>query len=718
MASPKSNLIPIEEDTLSKNPRTFKGYTSAEKRRLFPIYDTLKIRSVNDLHNYISIFGEKFDIGSCVKTKKEKEEEEAKEAQEAEAKEEQEKLVRDGKVDYKKLEDEADRLEAEAAKEAKAKQEKEAIPGPLDKYEGVFLGSPTHLIELPHIPVTYQTRKDFDKLYLSDMNDKEKKIMRKLYMFIFGDQLLNTVSPDFADLRIAFTNLSPYEKVPCHQNTALLEALKKSIQSRIKLLKEEIKQLETAFMGPNLNIDMKTKLLFNLTTFLDVLIAKKRHCILYSAEGDLTVKAEDNDWIYRFLKNHWIRLHSEKVPETEDEKKKYYEEIRDSVDVAKKGEQPSQDAYNDMLRYALQEYNNMEAIRNRETTLMTRLKTPHLLEKVDSVQNSLITSGAPPPKGAAAPSAPAKGGGTPDSIEDIREEMGRVIHTAMNHLKLMKPRDREEALSTTLELLTGKGDTLEQALSSVRAKEPEWHSSTYAALDYKLGSIKGSEPFLQAIKHLLFLKEEELQSMQYEFRDIPYLLKHIEPGQDRFYAVLRRHPSLYEVIPKDILLQSKQDLKSTLKRVEEELPAIYPYSSALLADIYAVEEGPNIRSLGESIFLHIFTSLGPVKKTRAVFDELTIDAHLLERILKQVDTHGPIDVEAEEVKELLRVAHTLPEGIQDKLRKAGPPIEVTVNEKVFIKPSDVHSDGISVGMLFFLYLFIKFANVLDEPSDS
>lgn len=542
--------------------------------------------------------------------------------------------------------------------------------------------------------------------------------MRKLYMFIFGDQLLNTVSPDFADLRIAFTNLSPYEKVPCHQNTALLEALKKSIQSRIKLLKEEIRVLETAFMGPNLNIDVKNKLLFNLTTFLDVLIAKKRHCILYSAEGDLTVKPEDNDWIYRFLKNHWIRLHSEKLPETVDEKKKYYEEIRESVDVAKKGEQPSQDAYNDMLRYALQEYNNMEAIRNRETTLMTRLKTPHVLEKVDSVQHSLITSGAAAPSAAPGAPPPAKGGGTPDSIEDIREEMGRVIHTAMNHLKLMKPRDHEEALSTTLELLTGKGDTLEQALSSVRAKEPEWHSSTYAALDYKLGSIKGSGPFLQAIKHLLFLKEEELQSMQYEFRDIPYLLKHIEPGQDRFYAVLRRHPSLYEVIPKDILLQSKQERKSTLKRVEEELPGIYPYSSALLADIYAVEEGPNIRSLGESIFLHIFTSLGPVKKTRAVFDGLTIDAELLEQILQRIDTHGPIDVEAEKVKDLIRVCDGIPKAIQDKLRNAGPPIEVTVNEKVFVKPSDVDTDGISVGMLFFLYLFIKFANVLDEPSDS
>lgn len=127
MASPKSNLIPIEEDTLSKNPRTFKGYTNAEKRRLFPIFDTLKIRSVNDLHNYISIFGEKFDIGSCVKTKKEKEAQAEKLREEA-AKDEQEKQLRDGKVDYKKLEEEADSLEAEAAKEAKAKLAKEAVP--------------------------------------------------------------------------------------------------------------------------------------------------------------------------------------------------------------------------------------------------------------------------------------------------------------------------------------------------------------------------------------------------------------------------------------------------------------------------------------------------------------------------------------------------------------------------------------------------------------
>jgi hypothetical protein len=137
----------------------------------------------------------------------------------------------------------------------------------LERYDIVFTQPNDDVIPLESHPVTYHTRKEFDKLYLSETDEKGKKLMRKLYMFIFGDQQLNTVTDDFYGLRMAFTNLTPYEKVPCHANTALLDALRVSIESRIKLLKEELKQLQMIYMGPNLNIDVKMKLLSNLTDF-------------------------------------------------------------------------------------------------------------------------------------------------------------------------------------------------------------------------------------------------------------------------------------------------------------------------------------------------------------------------------------------------------------------------------------------------------------------
>jgi len=635
--------------------------------------------------------------------------------------------------------------------------------------------------ELSYEPVTYKTRKDFDELYLKDFSPKEKKIMRDLFTFIFNLKILDTVTdtveyektPDIIPvvkkseldskkekeqekhidkLRIAFTKLSPYDKVPCHKNKALVDGLIKAIQRRICLLKEELTKLRKLFPGPNLDIDIKTELLSNLKTFLYVLKAKNRHCILYSSnQQTIVIKEEENlDWIYYFLRRHWLLLHNANIPKVNNWKDNYFKYIRESVETSKneaeakaklgaKKTHPanSRAAYEDMLKYAIQEYNNLEHIQDAENILFDSLQTgPKSInsvgihtELVDKIFNSKAATREPDytthspdilPKTQFKPLPKIGGSREPDSVEDIRDEISRALHTAQEHLKLLKPHDRERVLKTIIELF-GCDTTLEEAFSFVTSKEPEWHSSMYSAIEFKLGKIKGIEPFLKAIQHVLFLKEEELESLKYIFRDVEPILSDIEAGKDRLSAILRRHPSLYEVIPKDILFQSEKDLKLSLKKIEKELPKIYPYTNALLADIYSIEDGPTIRSLTESIFLHMFTSLRPLYKTKEVFDEVLHACTsecitTMEDILKHVDKKGPLPIEVSHITSLEELIHMIPNKMVHTIANLGLPLEVYVNEKVFIGPTD--GKGIPIGVVFFLYLYIKFHSVLDEPSNS
>jgi hypothetical protein len=71
-----------------------------------------------------------------------------------------------------------------------------------------------------------------------------------------------------------------------------------------------------------------------------------------------------------------------------------------------------------------------------ETVEECQLRT---INEINAVQNGLIVDGKPPPLQSGGDSEPK----ADDTIDDIREEIGRVIHTAMNHLKLLKARDHE-----------------------------------------------------------------------------------------------------------------------------------------------------------------------------------------------------------------------------------------------------------------------------------
>jgi len=659
----------VPSSILKKKPEqipTDKGtspFSKAEKKRLMPIYNTLKLRTIrgSSLHSYISVFGEKFDLKSCVKSNTE------------------------------------DACQELPGHDKKGYTTKPKGKGKLTEYEGVFTEPDDTLTFLIKAPTSYMTRTQFDSLYLEGFDADEKKLMYKLFMFLFGDQTLHAVTGDFDNLRIAFTELSPYEKVPCHENTVLLNALIRAIEQRKANLVKEVTSLERLFPGPNFDIDVKRKLISDLTTFLFVLRAKKRHCILYSTLGaEVVVNVEDNyDWIYHFLRNHWLRLHKNKIPQTNDELDAYYKYIRESVNEAK-DESKKEDtkvAYKDMMDMVLNEYFNLASIEERESKLMNRLKTPHSI-KVDAITKGAIDRKEAPPQVTQA------GGG--DSVEDIREEIQRLLYTANNRIVNLRPSRRLRVSAVLLDVFK---DSLENTFTMTHVQEPDWASSLLTALEYKLKEIPETDDLLRTLEHLLFLKEQESMTLKYEFRDIPHLLENIEPGRDRFHAVLRRHPSLYSVVPKDLLFKSDKDFKNSLQHIEIHLPQIYPYSNALLADIYAIEEGPNIRSLGEAIFLHMFTSLRPLHETRSLFKNLLSKApentkEILETLLRNIDTDENAKSNPPNSKKLFALLKALPKSIHNAFKEG------------------ISISGISMNLLFFLYLFIKFDNVLDEPSNT
>jgi hypothetical protein len=215
------------------------------------------------------------------------------------------------------------------------------------------------------------------------------------------------------------------------------------------------------------------------------------------------------------------------------------------------------------------------------------------------------------------------------------------------------------------------------------------------------------------------------------FKDVPPILKNIEPGKERFQAILSRHPELYETIPRDILFQNKKILSASLAKLEDSLPSIYPYSKALFADIYTSHEEPNIYSTGESLFLYIFTSLNSLRKTKRAFDTLIKNKEntllgIVEELLKKIseETYGNLtnmddSIDPSKVESLVtNIKIDIPSKIQKKLDTIGLPSYVYVKEDKVILSATPTDMSLSMGTLFFLFLFIKYSSVLDEPTDS
>ena len=699
MAEPNSTLREkvTEKKTiqlaLPELPKTLtEGYSKKEKQKLFSLNKTLEIGALraNDLHSYISIFGEHFDLRSCIK-----------------------KVDSDGN---------------ESCKEDPTPQTTNLTKAPepgLSEYEKSFGPDTGEQNLLNSEPITYKRQNEFDKLYLSHISDiKHRKVLRNLFMFIFGNQTLHDVTDQLDTMRIAFTKLNPYEKLPCNSgNEPLWNALKESIEHRLELLTKELKDLKHALPSPNLEVDMKKIQKRDLENFLSVINAKNRQCILYSTTGSgLSVSDEQgNEWVFRLMRKQMEYLHTKDLPKTPEEELASYNEILKSIPNEKAASEDPKEAYKAMLKLAKEEGDSIDAIKARlEALIQGKTLPPKIARRVDSIDRYDSFFGQ------------TGGGEDIEDLDDIKEEIGRVIHTAMEHLKLIKKTKREMVLSTTIESIVGhRRETLSDAILSLSYEEAEWPTSTFSALEFKLGKIPDIEPFLRAVQRLLELKEEEQKTLRYMFKDVPPILKNIEPGKERFQAILSRHPELYETIPRDILFQNKKILSASLAKLEDSLPSIYPYSKALFADIYTSHEEPNIYSTGESLFLYIFTSLNSLRKTKRAFDTLIKNKEntllgIVEELLKKIseETYGNLtnmddSIDPSKVESLVtNIKIDIPSKIQKKLDTIGLPSYVYVKEDKVILSATPTDMSLSMGTLFFLFLFIKYSSVLDEPTDS
>jgi hypothetical protein len=167
------------------------------------------------------------------------------------------------------------------------------------------------------------TTTDFERLYLgwlyadeesSDVNSQgslslspedivlKKSVLKGLFRFIFGTQLLNKATPDsiYKKFRIAYTKFEVEEKLPC-KGSALWNDFKKSLEYRREQVICEIRaaKVTLGFSNEEENesnqyLELKKHLAIGLRDLLDVLEGESP-CFIYGKDDSL-IAQEDSDY--------------------------------------------------------------------------------------------------------------------------------------------------------------------------------------------------------------------------------------------------------------------------------------------------------------------------------------------------------------------------------------------------------------------------------------
>jgi len=157
-----------------------------------------------------------------------------------------------------------------------------------------------------------KTSSDFERLYLGWMNDKQRKnTMKSLFRFIFGNKDISDVTATTYQkkFRIAYTPLTPDDKVPCRDN-ALWDDFRKSLNYRRNIAMCEIGA--RAPLGENnLHIERLKILVPELIHLIDVIDAKEYACMDYGHDETQheveSVEEEKNikslNILHKFIKN-------------------------------------------------------------------------------------------------------------------------------------------------------------------------------------------------------------------------------------------------------------------------------------------------------------------------------------------------------------------------------------------------------------------------------
>ena len=619
----------------------------------------------------------------------------------------------------------------------------------------------------------YKTRREFEKLYLSDSNEDElkkdeKKIMVKLFLFIFSDEPVKKMLGPFSrysedlpeDMAILMrSHLTPFDKIPCKENNKTIWTLfKRCISFRIKKLNNEIGSLQKILPKGNFEYLKKQTLRVQLLRLIHVLDEKNRTCMTFSNQsGNLNIDAVTIG-LLKLIKEAVQKAFNENPNMTRDEQIKQMDELIGKVKVLQyatpsKGE-TNEKIYEGMIEFIKGHFDKLTKIDkdldDLDDTLQT-LKPLPLQMKGGSRVYENVQKFFPQQKSARAAegsNADAEGSNTDADVtglEESEEEYDRVFTTAMTHLDLIKSSDvRKELLDAVCEILGGSD--IESSIEMAVTKKGFSLSATVKQFEGIEVESKHKKSFLRCIETLLEIRDTQMKA----YTPTPDSVK---PGADRYLFTLSKYPSLQKYIPTDFITMSKKQFKKEAIQVKKTLHHIYPYTDTLFEDIHILREQPDPCCLFYKTMLLKRSMTGPsVKKIRMSCKKVVDAIPNCKKILEEVIEEVSVKYVSQPKGDLLFKEITLPKGystLAECIRthiKAVTMLPISIHEKgsnevlgdspflligeddettvihgvrnyaidVTGELKEIRKDEIGIGEIMFLYLYIKCDGHIDD----
>jgi len=535
---------------------------------------------------------------------------------------------------------------------------------------------------------SYKTRKEFEALYLGGLEKDEKKVMIKLFRFIFSNEPVPTLD---SDSTFILKQLPAFYKVPCkadgHQLT-LWKLFKKCIHYRIygsdgkgladgKGLNAELGSLQKILPHENQEYKDKQYLRAQLLRLLSIM-DENGTCITFSDKGGVMSLSKYHSAILELIRKTVKQLITEKLP-TEDTKTKALDALLNEIKNLKELDVDPNAIYDDMLGVVSAMF---------DTFTRTDKSIDVLEEKLKAL--SALT--------------PQKGGAVDD------EEYERVYSTAMEHLSRLN----KNILETVHEILNTSGD-LEDAIEQAAYRKGFSLSSAVKRFE----TIEGAraKSFLRCVQTLIEIKQEQLNTF-----DAPTL----PPGEDRYLQTIESYPTL-KTYTEPLLHLTKAEFAADKKAAEKTLRRMYPYTDALMEDIDIIREKDPCCLFYKAMLLKVPKNARKLcKKAAAIPRCKEIVEEVLEKVsLQQEIMHViPIDIPKGfwPIADIIRNLKV--DGLPITIHK--PIFEEVLGEKPFIlvgngtliivngreidvteEIDEIRREEISLGSLMFLYLYIK-----------
>ena len=576
-------------------------------------------------------------------------------------------------------------LAAEGEKAAPVKEEaaavkEDAVPPAEEDLAEVsdFLGKNNSLRVNSVQSYVYKTRKEFDLLYFpKTMTKEEKKLMFKLFRFIFGD------TRGMIEQSMVNKLITPFDKVPCNQGSQskIWTLFKKCIEYRIHGtegggLTHEITSIKQLLPEENMEVRGKQYLRAQLLRMLHMLDEKWRTCVVFSGAGGELQLSEYHTAILELIRKTVTGLMKKDMPGTQEQLDENYKSLIKDIVELKPIPGNNREIYTQMITVVQGIFTRMKAIDkdvnatgNLHKKILDLLDTmkanagngggakrAELLAKLKDIYDGVEATEQQHKKmldllETFTPKPMTGGGRSAEETQEAEEEYERVLASATEHSKKVT----KDTLEEIYDILGGKD--LESSVEHAVQRKGFSLSSTMSVLR-ELENSK-NKSFLRCIETLLEIREAQMNA----YEPPPDL-----PPAKRYSYILSKYPSLKEYIPKGVRTGSLADLGKKLRR-------IYPYTDSLIEDIKVLRKEPDPCSL----FYKALLVMAP-PRARKICKKLCEKVPRCKEIVEEVLLACEV-----EAKGLLFKEVSLPKGfwaMADDLRKIPvPSLPITIHEE-------------------------------------